>query len=183
MHDSSSLKITIRPIAESTKRKTDVDLELLTAAKRGKPDSLVFTQHPVYWSSEKMVIIQVQNTLFRLHERHLGLHSPFFASLFAGNHPRQSEYLAHIDGQNVYRISSTSVEDFETLLSALDNMVYVNTIREPILMDISDIHVQKIYSFSTSIFHHRINPSGFHQSAIPFFSRICREIFPDHVAR
>jgi hypothetical protein len=124
--NQSPLEITTRPTSESNKRKPDDVLRVIV--KRGKPDSPAVTRHHMYWSSDQMVIVEVHSTLFKLHERHLAWHSPFFARLFAGRHPEQARYQTHIDGETVYSVSVTSVEDFETLLSAIDDNMYVDPI-------------------------------------------------------
>ncbi|OSC96915.1 hypothetical protein PYCCODRAFT_1212386 [Trametes coccinea BRFM310] len=76
-----------------------------------------------FWHLDGSVVIQVQNTLFRLHRSRLAQQSEFFAGLFRNSDGRDSPALVEedtVDNCPVYVISGVSVLDFERLLTALD---------------------------------------------------------------
>ncbi|KAI9070277.1 hypothetical protein FKP32DRAFT_1586289 [Trametes sanguinea] len=77
-----------------------------------------------YWHLDGSVVVQVQDTLFRLHRSRLAQQSDFFAALFRNNDgSSDSPVLVEedtVDNCPVYVISGVSVLDFERLLTALD---------------------------------------------------------------
>lgn len=77
------------------------------------------TRHPQFWHADGSVILQVSQTLFRLHASQLKKQSTFFADLLKedGN----SQPAAAVDGCPLHRIANVSVQDMERLLGALDN--------------------------------------------------------------
>ncbi|KAI0918601.1 hypothetical protein AcV5_002548 [Taiwanofungus camphoratus] len=77
------------------------------------------TRHPQFWHADGSVVLQVSQTLFRLHASQLKKQSTFFADLLKedGN----SQPAAAVDGCPLYRIANVSVQDMERLLGALGN--------------------------------------------------------------
>jgi len=99
-------------------------------SKRAKPTPLQFKKHPEFWHLDGNTLIQIDGTRFKLHRSWLSNYSTFFADFFNGTGcmARNKELVSveeSDDGEVVFRISGTTVEDFETLLSAIYNSMYV----------------------------------------------------------
>ncbi|TFK85399.1 hypothetical protein K466DRAFT_494802 [Polyporus arcularius HHB13444] len=85
-----------------------------------------------FWHLDGSVVVQVQNTLFRLHRSRLMQQSDYFSALFSGNNERcvsvslaarasiSGEEADVVDSCPVYVARGVSVLDFERLLTALD---------------------------------------------------------------
>ncbi|KAI9450148.1 hypothetical protein BJY52DRAFT_201777 [Lactarius psammicola] len=86
--------------------------------------------HPDFWHPDGSVVVEAENTKFKLHQSMLQRHSAYFASLFQKKGmPSQGgrAYLevevderspnAHIP---VYRVSETTAEDFAALLTVIE---------------------------------------------------------------
>ncbi|KAI0363510.1 hypothetical protein BV20DRAFT_958139 [Pilatotrama ljubarskyi] len=80
-----------------------------------------------FWHLDGSVVLQVQNTLFRLHRSRLTQQSAYFVSLFQnrGDGSRDSPATVGVerdmvDSCPVYVVKGVSVLDFERLLTALD---------------------------------------------------------------
>jgi len=82
--------------------------------------------HPYFWDNTGNVILQVGKTLFRLHGSNLACHSQMFADII------REEPKHDIDGALLHCsiLELTDVKDFEVLLDAMENAVYV-TIYSP----------------------------------------------------
>jgi len=107
--------------SSSLKRELDSG-DAHSASKRSKPSSALI-QHPTFWDSYGDVIIQVENTLFKLQGATLARQSEYFSKLLEDNQnvPKSKE----VDELPVHKISMTSVRDFEALLTATDSSVLV----------------------------------------------------------
>ncbi|KAH9885852.1 hypothetical protein C8Q73DRAFT_298226 [Cubamyces lactineus] len=71
-----------------------------------------------FWHLDGSVVIQVQNTLFRLHRSRLAQQSDYFAKLFQNNDGSVEQDV--VDSCPVYVVNGVSVLDFERLLTAQD---------------------------------------------------------------
>ena len=86
--------------------------------------------HPDFWHPDGSVIIQVENTKFRLHQSTLQKNSAYFAAAF-----RERTYFEveiEVDEQNpnghhlpVYRVTETTANDFATLLTLIEEPLCV----------------------------------------------------------
>ena len=101
-------------------------------SKRAKPTVLQFKKHPEFLHLDGNTLIQIDGTRFKLHRSWLSNYSTFFADLFNGTGcvARNKELVSveeslSDDGEVVFRISGTTVEDFKTLLSAVYYSMYV----------------------------------------------------------
>ncbi|KAI0322560.1 hypothetical protein OF83DRAFT_649106 [Amylostereum chailletii] len=93
-------------------------------------------RHPVFWNLDGSVVIQTGDVMFKLHRSRLVKQSNFFAALF----DRKGKQVAKGDGSQIeldetemvepemlddgcplYRVSRVSSEDFEQLLTVLDD--------------------------------------------------------------
>ena len=121
------------------------------AAKRQKgkkpppnPDSNLDSgaaQHPDFWHPDGSVIIQVEETKFRLHQSTLQKHSAYFATTFLekrGNRHGGRAYLeVEVDERSpnghlpVYRVAETTADDFATLLTVIEEPMCVSVCSLP----------------------------------------------------
>ncbi|GBE86563.1 hypothetical protein SCP_0904420 [Sparassis crispa] len=113
-------------------------------AKRARRETTsTFTQcarHPVFWHVDGSVILQVENTLFKLHRSRLAQDSSYFADLFNNSSSRNSKSpddspikgisktddleRDFMDGCLVYKMpDDVSVDDFANLMTALENAI------------------------------------------------------------
>jgi hypothetical protein len=88
--------------------------------KRVKPTSTP-KKHASFWYPDGNVIIQVEEVQFKLHRSTLSRHLAYFTDLFQN----KTEPLETVDGLTLYRIENSNVEDFETILKAIDCGMYV----------------------------------------------------------
>ncbi|PSR77822.1 hypothetical protein PHLCEN_2v7694 [Hermanssonia centrifuga] len=99
-------------------------------------------RHAEYWLLDGSVVLQIQNTLFRLHRSRLVQQSAFFARLFRNQGTRRKSRTVDVHGSGsdeeedsedsepelldncpVYKVTGVSVQDFEAMLIALDNAI------------------------------------------------------------
>ena len=119
---------------------------------KGKQKVAIRKRSANFWHLDGSVVVQIQNTLFRLHRSRLAQQSEFFADLFAADgrcvlwimddggpnversyggrskemfDPDIIEERDIIDSCPVYQVKAVSVLDFERLLTALDAGMYV----------------------------------------------------------
>jgi hypothetical protein len=83
--------------------------------------------HPHFWDTTGNVILQVRSTLFRLHGSNLTRHSPMFADIIS-DAPKHN-----IDGALLHCciLELTDVKDFQVLLDAMENAMYVTAYSLP----------------------------------------------------
>lgn len=91
--------------------------------------------HPDFWHPDGSVVVQVENTKFRLHQSTLQKHSAYFATLFRGSEKNRRggrSYLeVEVDERNpnvhipVYRVAETTADDFATLLMVIEEPMCV----------------------------------------------------------
>jgi hypothetical protein len=92
--------------------------------------------HPDFWYPDGSVIIQVENTKFRLHRTKLQKQSAYFAAAFGekeGQKRGGRAYLeVEVDERNpndrhipVYRVTETTANDFATLLTAIEGTTWM----------------------------------------------------------
>ncbi|KAJ7721894.1 hypothetical protein B0H16DRAFT_1431624 [Mycena metata] len=84
-------------------------------------------KHDVHWALDGSIVIQIQDTKFKLHQSHLAKHSPWFSGLFDGqtvDHQKSVE-LAEDDSTPMYilAIPSLTAKDFTRLLDAFDKAI------------------------------------------------------------
>jgi len=140
--NSSSSSIIATP-SSSGKRKNDADLE--ASNKRLKSTLLqpAFTKHPRFWIPDGNILIQIGSTRFKLHCSRLASQSCWFEQLFkrrldqqevtqTGSQDSDSADINDIRIEEasectLYYLDSTGVlvKDFETLLVAMDDCMYV----------------------------------------------------------
>ncbi|KAI0649593.1 hypothetical protein C8Q79DRAFT_939463 [Trametes meyenii] len=94
----------------------------LTSAAKGKGKQKVISRkrNENFWHLDGSVVVQVQNTLFRLHRSRLTQHSEYFATLFRKSDRSNDGPSDMVDSCPVYVVKGVSVLDFERLLTALD---------------------------------------------------------------
>lgn len=105
----------------STKRRVEHDspqeFHSEESSKRQRQSSFGdLCQHATFWEPDGNVIVQVENTLFKLRKSTLVRHSRYFAELFACD-------AEELEGVPHYYVAATSDTDFAVLLDALDNAV------------------------------------------------------------
>ena len=91
--------------------------------------------HPDFWHPDGSVVVQVENTKFRLHQSTLQKHSAYFATLFGGSEKNRRggrSYLeVEVDERSpnvhipVYRVAETTADDFATLLTVIEEPMCV----------------------------------------------------------
>ena len=101
----------------SSKRKHRSDIEdPSTGVLAKRPKSLPAIKHINYWYDDGNVVVQVDDTQFKLYRGQLSRHSTYFAELFQ---EPLTEYC--VDGHPCYVIRGTNVEDFVALLNAIND--------------------------------------------------------------
>lgn len=92
--------------------------ERLSSEKRPKY-TIEFQKHPQFWDKHGNVVVQVENMLFRIHGPNLTRHSEFVSAIF--NIKAEKYY----EGVPLHCFLSVNARDFESLLFAIDNALYV----------------------------------------------------------
>ena len=111
----------------STKRKAEAAAQTEAeepVSKLAKHVSTTF-MHPVFWNLDGNIIVQIEQTRFKLHRSWLVKHSTFFRAVFQDTYNGDRARLDKVDGNTVCYISGTTVEDFTELLTALDKAMSV----------------------------------------------------------
>jgi len=91
--------------------------------------------HPDFWYPDGSVIIQVEKTRFRLHQSKLKKFSAYFAAVFPeeghtrGGRVKVDEGRSNGHHLPVYRVAETTADDFATLLTVIDESMYVRCLR------------------------------------------------------
>ena len=80
--------------------------------------------HPDFWHPDGSVIVEVGKTKFKLHQSTLQRHSAYFADAFREKEGHQSGTRSR-PGLPVYRVDKTTAEDFASLLTVIDEPMYV----------------------------------------------------------
>jgi hypothetical protein len=106
------------------KRELDNVEEARSTSKRARPSSAL-THHPTFWDAYGDVVVQVEDTLFKLQGATLARQSEYFSKLLEGNEDRDSSKSKEVDDLPVHKISMTTAQDFEVLLTAMDSSVLV----------------------------------------------------------
>ena len=79
--------------------------------------------HPDFWHPDGSVVVEIENTKFKLHRSMLQKHSVYFTSLFEKRGmPAQGGPNAHVP---VYRVSDTTADDFAALLTVIEEPMCV----------------------------------------------------------
>jgi hypothetical protein len=133
-------EVSISP--EASKRKIDTVTLNESAVKRQKNTHSTYKKHPGFWISDGNVLLQLGNVRFKLHRSRLAAHSGFFEKLFeVGAGKNQVD----VEGADAYpglanvkvekadelllyhlQLATVSLVDFQTLLHAMDNGMYVH---------------------------------------------------------
>jgi len=87
-------------------------------------------QHPTFWDLSGDVIVQIENTQFKLQRASLVRQSEYFSRLLHHDEDRSVSQSGELGVLPVYRVSKTNVHDFEALLTAMDSAVLVNYLLE-----------------------------------------------------
>lgn len=77
--------------------------------------------HPRFWDVTGDLILQIQRTLFRVHGSRLARHSRLFVGASSTPGKKQTD----IDGSSLPVLALVAAGDFEVLLDAMENAVYV----------------------------------------------------------
>jgi hypothetical protein len=93
--------------------------------KRSKPNSIQPRKHDKFWHLDGNIIINIENTHFKLHRSRLAEQSQYFADLFERKDGLTGMDVEEMDGRPVYTVTDVSVKDFEVLLTAMDNAMCV----------------------------------------------------------
>ncbi|KAH9848162.1 hypothetical protein C2E23DRAFT_470471 [Lenzites betulinus] len=144
-----------------------------TARSNAKNKATMRKRSENFWHLDGSVVIQIQNTLFRLHRSRLTQHSEYFMSLFSsGNGTRDSPAFVEcdtIDSCPVYIVKGhLSVLDFERLLTALDAGIAYAIHPPPFHVLCSLIRAAHALSFKT---------------ILEFATHHLREMWPSDLAR
>ncbi|KAJ7167845.1 hypothetical protein C8R46DRAFT_898427, partial [Mycena filopes] len=108
-------------------------------------------KHQAHWALDGSIVIQIEDTKFKLHKSHLVKHSPWFSGLFDGQKVEGGRYveLEEDDSTPMYTLSlpTLTAKDFARLLDAFDNAIlYVH--EDPSLSRIASIlRVATLLSF------------------------------------
>ncbi|KAH9918696.1 hypothetical protein B0H21DRAFT_895581 [Amylocystis lapponica] len=84
------------------------------------------SRHLQFWHLDGSVVIQIENTIFRLHRSRLAQQSGYFANTFAKS-PAEPNVIelgdddGVVDRCPVYKVAGVAVDDFAALLTALDS--------------------------------------------------------------
>jgi hypothetical protein len=82
-------------------------------------------KHDVHWALDGSIVIQIQDTKFKLHQSHLAKHSPWFSGIFDGQKVAGGTYVerAEDDSTPMYILSLPTLiaKDFTRLLDGFDN--------------------------------------------------------------
>ncbi|KAF7979773.1 hypothetical protein HWV62_40800 [Athelia sp. TMB] len=117
-----ALAAPLNPSSKS-KGKRKADLVPSPPAKRTKSRHPHPVKHDDFWYLDGNIIIQVDNTRFRLHRSRLALQSEYFAELFDRKDGDIDPGPEIVDGHPLYVVSGVSADDFATMLRALDNAI------------------------------------------------------------
>ncbi|KAJ7181543.1 hypothetical protein C8R43DRAFT_869463 [Mycena crocata] len=121
------------------------------AAKRPKI-AVVAQKHKNHWALDGSIVIQIQETKFKLHKSVLAKHSPWFAGLFDGKTVTGGEYVERDeDGSTpmyILALPTLHSKDFVRLLDAFDNAItYVH--EDPSFIRIAGVlRVSTLLSFT-----------------------------------
>lgn len=113
------------------KRKADVLTSALPRnqleqnSKRSKLNISQPTKHERFWQLDGNIIVNIDNTHFKLHRSRLAQQSEYFSDIFDRKDTLVGAGLEDIDGRPMYTVTGVGVKDFEVLLGALDEAMYV----------------------------------------------------------
>lgn len=80
------------------------------------------TRHPRFWYHDGSIVLHVENTLFRVHQSVISLHSEVFADMLAVPQPVGEDQL---EGCHIVRLHDDTALDWEKLLVVLYDALYV----------------------------------------------------------
>ena len=98
-------------MSQNKRRRSLSESEHDDAQKLVKP-----VRHPDLWMDDGSIVIQAENSQFRIHRTTLSRHSPVFRDMFSIPQPTDSDDT--VDGCPIVRLSD-SAEDVTHLLAAL----------------------------------------------------------------
>lgn len=78
-------------------------------------------RHSRFWAMDGSVVIDVHNTLFKLHRSRLTQQSDYFKNLFHDDSARGDQARRIEDGCPIYTVDCMSVTDFVQLLTSMDD--------------------------------------------------------------
>ncbi|KAJ7034191.1 hypothetical protein C8F04DRAFT_956750 [Mycena alexandri] len=94
---------------------------------RTLPGATPAHKHDVHWALDGSIVIQIQDTKFKLHQSHLAKHSPWFSGLFDGQKVEYQKYveLGEDDSTPMYILSlpTLTAKDFTRLLDAFEKAI------------------------------------------------------------
>jgi hypothetical protein len=123
-------------VQAAQKRKVTESVTNGTTPKRPKNDAA--RRHPEFWHPDGSVIIQVENTMFKLHQSTLQKKSAYFAAAFLAKGKQKRGGRAYLEVEiderspnghhlPVYRVAETTLDDFETMWRVVEEPMCVAT--------------------------------------------------------
>ncbi|KAJ7726324.1 hypothetical protein DFH07DRAFT_685634, partial [Mycena maculata] len=95
--------------------------------KRSKTAARPALKHTVHWALDGSIVIQVQDTKFKLHQSHLAKHSPWFSDLFDGKNVEGGKDVERSMDDNtpmyILTLPNLSAKDFVRLLDGFDRAI------------------------------------------------------------
>ena len=88
--------------------------------KREDPENEAATRSAKFWFDDGSVVLQVENTQFRVHRSILASHSTVFEDLFQVPQP-ESDKSDWVDGCPIVSMSGDTTKDWEHILSFIYN--------------------------------------------------------------
>ncbi|KAL1705745.1 hypothetical protein EV121DRAFT_279329 [Schizophyllum commune] len=86
------------------------------------------TRHPRFWYHDGSIVLHVENTLFRVHQSVISLHSEVFADMLAVPQPVGEDQL---EGCHIVRLHDDTALDWEKLLVVLYDALHLEKFQPP----------------------------------------------------
>jgi hypothetical protein len=100
-------------------------IEIVSVQQESESSLIQTRKHPLFWYPDGNVIVQIENTQFKLHRSWLVKRSGFFATVMGStNYVGDQARVEQVDEDTICYISSTTADDFATLLTAIDEAMY-----------------------------------------------------------
>ncbi|KII86641.1 hypothetical protein PLICRDRAFT_55558 [Plicaturopsis crispa FD-325 SS-3] len=85
------------------------------------------TTDPDFWPSTEFVVVEAEQTRFKLLKSRLSKESAVFRDVFAGQERKHVEHVGSTDGLELYRVTGVSKDDFKALLLVMEkSLEYIN---------------------------------------------------------
>ena len=100
-------------------------IEVVPVQQESESSLIQTRKHPLFWYPDGNVIVQIENTQFKLHRSWLVKRSKFFATVMGStNYVGDQARIEQVGEDTICYISSTTANDFATLLTAIDEVMY-----------------------------------------------------------